>query len=84
MFNTYLDITDLPGHIFEEMRHFFSVYKQLEGKKTAVNEVQGQKRALEIIRNALKTTKPYTGRNIKKCCFPFWFVPKSKENYEKQ
>ena len=62
MFNTYLDITDLPGHIFEEMRHFFSVYKQLEGKKTAVNEVQGQKRALEIIRNCIENYKTIYGQ----------------------
>ena len=62
MFNTYLDITDLPGHIFEEMRHFFSVYKQLEGKKTAVNEVQGQKRALEIIRNCIDNYKTIYGQ----------------------
>ncbi|MGN1121367.1 MAG: inorganic diphosphatase [Eubacteriales bacterium] len=52
-YNGYLDISDLPGHIFEEMRHFFSVYKQLEGKETAVNEVQGQKEALAIIRHCI-------------------------------
>ena len=23
---------DLPGHIFDEMAHFFTVYKALEGK----------------------------------------------------
>ena len=54
-YNTYLDIADLPAHIFEEMRHFFSVYKQLEGKSTAVDEVQGHEKALEIIRKSLST-----------------------------
>ncbi len=62
-FNSYLDITDLPGHIFEEMRHFFSVYKQLEGKSTAVNEVQGQKRALEIIRSCIENYKTVYKQN---------------------
>lgn len=62
-YNTYLDITDLPSHIFEEMRHFFSVYKQLEGKETAVNEVQGQKCALEIIRSCIKNYKTVYGHN---------------------
>ena len=54
-YNTYFDIADLPAHIFEEMRHFFSVYKQLEGKSTAVDEVQGHEKALEIIRKSLST-----------------------------
>lgn len=53
-FNTYTDISDLPKHIFDEMSHFFSVYKALENKQTAVNEVQGRGEALRIIENALE------------------------------
>ena len=32
-YNGYQDISDLPDHLFEEMSHFFSVYKALEGKE---------------------------------------------------
>lgn len=53
-FNTYTDISDLPKHIFDEMSHFFSVYKALENKQTAVNEVQGRSEAVRIIENALE------------------------------
>lgn len=53
-YNCYSDISQLPKHIFDEMQHFFSVYKQLENKDTAVNEVMGRDKAIEIIRNALK------------------------------
>ena len=53
-FNSYRDIKELPGHIFEEMRHFFSVYKQLEGKKTAVNEVMGRSEAVKIINECIQ------------------------------
>ena len=53
-YNAYADISDLPPHIFEEMRHFFSVYKQLEGKATAVDEVQGRDAAVEIIRHCIE------------------------------
>lgn len=53
MYNNYKDITELPSHIFAEMTHFFSVYKSLENKTTAVNEVNGPKRAVEIIQNSL-------------------------------
>ena len=35
-YRDYTDISELPGHLFEEMRHFFSVYKNLEGQKTVI------------------------------------------------
>lgn len=48
-YNTYKDISDLPTHIFNEMAHFFSVYKNLENKETVVNEVSNAIVAKEII-----------------------------------
>lgn len=33
---SYTSVDELPKHIFQELKHFFSVYKQLEGKKTEV------------------------------------------------
>ena len=48
-YNIYTNIDQLPKHIFDEMRHFFSVYKQLEGKQTAVEEVKGASAALAVI-----------------------------------
>ena len=51
--NVYHDISELPAHIFNEMRHFFSVYKSLEGKETAVDEVQGRDKAIEVIRSCI-------------------------------
>lgn len=45
----YRDITELPRHTFDEIRHFFTVYKALEGKSTAVDEVLGRDEALRII-----------------------------------
>lgn len=52
-YNSYTDISQLPKHIFEEMSHFFRVYKELEGKGTAVNEVSGADKAKEIIQAAM-------------------------------
>jgi len=54
-YNQYTDIDQLPRHIFEEMRHFFSVYKNLENKTTAVNEVSGRDEAVKIIRAAIES-----------------------------
>ena len=53
MYNQYTSIEELPSHIFDEMRHFFSVYKSLEGKQTAVKETAGPEAALEIIQAAI-------------------------------
>ncbi len=54
-YNGYRDIKELPAHIFEEMRHFFTVYKNLEGKDTAVNEVSGRESAISIIAAAIES-----------------------------
>ena len=48
-YNMYTDIDQLPKHIFEEMRHFFTVYKNLEHKETAVDEVRPRDEAIRII-----------------------------------
>lgn len=47
------EIGQLPRHYFDEMSHFFSVYKMLEGKETVVNEVEGREKAIEIIIHCL-------------------------------
>ncbi|MEG2403469.1 MAG: inorganic diphosphatase [Oscillospiraceae bacterium] len=52
-YNGYRNIEELPSHIFMEMRHFFSVYKNLEGKDTVVDEVQGVEIAKQIIQGTL-------------------------------
>ena len=54
-YNGYRDIKELPAHIFEEMRHFFTVYKNLEGKDTAVNEVSGRESAISTIAAAIES-----------------------------
>lgn len=53
-YNHYTDISQLPVHIFDEMRHFFKVYKNLENKETAVNEVSHREEAVKIINTAIE------------------------------
>lgn len=53
-YNCYHSIEDLPVHIFTEMQHFFSVYKELENKETAVNEVEGRAAALDVIADCIE------------------------------
>lgn len=48
-YNCYKDMDELPKHIFDEMIHFFTVYKELEHKSTAVNEIENAESAKKII-----------------------------------
>ncbi len=52
-YNSYKDISELPPHIFSEMTHFFTVYKNLEGKETVVDDLSGAAEAREIIAKCL-------------------------------
>lgn len=52
-YNTYRDVSELPAHIFQEMSHFFSVYKNLEGKETVVDELAGAEEARAVIQKCL-------------------------------
>ena len=52
-YNTYKDITDLPEHIFDEMTHFFTVYKTLEGKDTVVDEATNRENAVAVINKCI-------------------------------
>ena len=53
-YNMYKSIDELPKHIFDEMRHFFTVYKNLEEKETAVEEVADADTAVQIIEEAIR------------------------------
>ena len=52
-YNSYKSINDLPKHIFEEMQHFFRVYKELENKPTSVSEVHDLEVAKRIVQKSI-------------------------------
>lgn len=52
-YNDYQDISELPKHIFDEMRHFFAVYKALETRETVVDQVLGRFDAERIIKECI-------------------------------
>ncbi len=52
-YNGYKDITDLPPHVFDEMKHFFKVYKSLEDKETVAGEVNSADAAKTVIKQAI-------------------------------
>ena len=51
---SYRDIKELPAHIYQEMMHFFEVYKALEYKQTTVHEVLPRAAAEEIIEKCIE------------------------------
>lgn len=53
-FRQYTDMSKLPNHVLDEMRHFFSVYKTLENKVTAVDSVLPASAAKEAITRCLR------------------------------
>ena len=52
-YNDYKSIRDLPSHIYEEMQHFFRVYKELENKPTSVSETFDVDVAVKIVQKSI-------------------------------
>ena len=61
-YNGYYDIQELPKHIFDEMMHFFEVYKSLEHKSTTVKEICLRDEAMEIINKCIDLYKNVFGK----------------------
>jgi inorganic pyrophosphatase len=55
LYNVYSDICQLPSHVSDEIKHFFTVYKELEhNKRTEVKEIKGRDAAKEAIAKDIK------------------------------
>ena len=52
-YNKIRSIDELPAHIFDEMMHFFRVYKQLENKQTDIKELYDREEAEKIVAAAI-------------------------------
>lgn len=61
-FNGFKDISELPTHRFEELIHFFSIYKDLEGKETIVDEIQGRDEAEKVIVSCIEAYNKKYGK----------------------
>lgn len=55
VYRDFKDIKDLPHHVMEEIKHFFTVYKTLEGKETAVQCFENRVSAMKIIKSAIRS-----------------------------
>ena len=53
-YNGYSDVSQLPKHIFDEMAHFFEVYKALEHTTTAVDRIDGKDVAVYVLKRCIE------------------------------
>ena len=57
-YKDFNSINELPSHVADEIKHFFMVYKTLEGKETRVdNNPEDADKAKEIIQNSIDRYK---------------------------
>ena len=61
-YNHIHSIDELPGHVFDEIMHFFTVYKQLENKQTAVKELFLRDEAEKIIKDCIEAYNEKFGK----------------------
>lgn len=54
MWNSFKEIEELPSHIVDEIKHFFGVYKQLEGKYMDVLEIGNKEVAKQTINKSIE------------------------------
>lgn len=62
-YNGYHDISELPRHIFDEIKHFFTIYKNLEGKETKVDDIESADEAIRVIEHCIEN---YREKYLKK------------------
>ncbi|HIS96081.1 MAG TPA: inorganic diphosphatase [Candidatus Ventricola gallistercoris] len=65
-YNFMFDISQLPDHLLDEMRHFFTVYKELEGRTTVVSKAQNREVANHVIVECINNYEEKFGSASKK------------------
>ncbi len=65
--NVFKSCKQLPPHIVSEIKHFFNVYKQLEGKHMAVLEMYDREEAIKEIAKAITGYNKEFKNKLKNC-----------------
>ena len=64
-YSEFDDLLKLPSFVGNEIRHFFRVYKALEGKTTNVTAIKGREDAIKAIHKSLEAYKQYRAGEFK-------------------
>jgi inorganic pyrophosphatase len=62
LWNYIESLSDVPPHLLKEIEHFFSIYKELEKKKTAVEGWEDRAAAIKAIRESRRRYQDHLGR----------------------
>ena len=65
-YNYMFDISQLPEHLLDEICHFFTVYKELEGRTTVVSKAQNREVANRVIVECINNYNESFGKKDKK------------------
>ena len=60
--NNYKSLDELPVHQFQEIKHFFEVYKFLENKVTVVEEICGREEAEKVVEKCISAYNEKFGK----------------------
>lgn len=57
LWNHIASLADVPPHLLKEIQHFFSIYKELEHKKTGIEGWEDRESAIRFIKEARQRFK---------------------------
>lgn len=64
-YSSFKDLKELPAHVAEEIKHFFAVYKSLEGKSTEVGVFEGKEAAMRVIKQGIDDYEEFIEPKVK-------------------
>jgi len=62
-FKSINDISDLEPHTLEEIKHFFTVYKDLQKKEVSVGDWSGKQSAVDAIKSSIEAYDKKYGKD---------------------
>lgn len=66
LWNHIESLEDVPPHLLKEIQHFFTIYKELEEKKTGVEGWEDTEAAFRVIKKAQQRFKKTAKRPVRK------------------
>jgi len=66
LWNHIGSLSDIPPHLLKEIEHFFSIYKELEEKKTGVEGWEDRESAIRVIKESHQRYKKQRGKRLKR------------------
>jgi inorganic pyrophosphatase len=66
LWNPIESLSDVPPHLLKEIEHFFSIYKELEEKKTGVEGWEDRESAIRVIKESQQRYEKQRGKKSRR------------------